>query len=1083
MLRARVVAFAATVAVAQYANLEKYAAFDTTHGVASSEGLSLRLGASSAVGGALLHGDEAWERRLEFGAPSVVYDTDRYKLWYGACVAGRCGSRDATRALLYAESADGVRWRKPRLGLVHWPVGGASAANNPSSWAPAARASSRTRTREPSSRAVQGRGPSRRWRGAAARRARVARRPRLGAAPPRHGRRVADGPASAFWAAALGRYVSFAARGGGNGTVGRREQRGWAGRAGAATTALRGAAALAAFPFYSAYLGFAAARGRCEPYWSPDTSGGSRSSTRGPAGGTSCRRGTASCAGGPSSPGGARRSTISKARATRRSARPPTGPTRSRASARASARARCGRARCPAAASRPRSPSPSAAPGPSRPRSWTSAATPLATRWPKSSPILADAADATLAWSATATRVPELPESCVLVLELADATVFTFGFPRPPPPPRPRDAAERHFAEALLVGEAELLGIARLFGLLGATTLACAGLRGACARVANCVHRDRRKARAADLGLEPRDQLTPVGFFPRVRQGARRANGGRRSLTRQAAARRRGAAERPERRAGAAPRGLPRRGCARPPGESPDARRPWSRMVKLLRLLVALAAAAAVAGDAAAADVELEVVDATTVGSLEATAEQLAALLKEKESLVDSLYSELQRSTTETTEASDKDGDEAPSESGEKRKRKKTRPPTGADGDPCSTSTLTTRGAEPAPAPKEEPEAYEAPKEPEAPAEPELAALACAWVDAACVDAEDAGGRGAATCDAAAEFPTSTDDRTDDAPAAPAAPGDDATDEPPADEPPADEPPAYEPPARRLLDDPLPAEDDEVADDAPRPSPARSARLGELTASDDDGPVSDAKKAAPLILGLLVLAVGFAAKKCCGCVAGLRGGSAPAQPYEKVPQVEMTARDVEKGTNLPPAARTVGAPRDDPPVADGDDDDDDAFGDDDGWGDAAPAPPPPPRRIGAGAPRREALSSRRREARPRPQDKAAAAEPAPAGLAPITQLGAPKAERPPPKPKPPPPPPADDPFAAMGMDSPPKFGVGGRGVAAPKKPAAAPRPPRPAPAASRPAPVPAPKPVPAPPARRWTSRTRAPGTTTTSTTS
>ena len=123
----------------------------------------------------------------------------------------------------------------------------------------------------------------------------------------------------------------------------------------------------------------------------------------------------------------------------------------------------------------------------------------------ESSPILADAVDAKLAWSATATRVPELPESCVLVLELADATVFTFGFPRPPPPPRPRDAAERHFAEALLVGEAELLGIARLFGLLGATTLACACLRGACARVANCVHRDRRKARAADLGLESRE--------------------------------------------------------------------------------------------------------------------------------------------------------------------------------------------------------------------------------------------------------------------------------------------------------------------------------------------------------------------------------------------------------------------------------------------------------------------------------------------------------------------------------------------------------------------------------------------------
>merc|ERR1719181_1221550 len=86
-------------------------------------------------------------------------------------------------------------------------------------------------------------------------------------------------------------------------------------------------------------------------------------------------------------------------------------------------------------------------------------------------------------------------------------------------------------------------------------------------------------------------------------------------------------------------------------------------MAKLLRLLVALAAAAAAAGDAAAADVELEVVDAATVGSLEATAEQLAALLKEKESLVDSLYSELQRSTTGTRRP------RSPARSGSARRR------------------------------------------------------------------------------------------------------------------------------------------------------------------------------------------------------------------------------------------------------------------------------------------------------------------------------------------------------------------------------------------------------------------------------
>ncbi|KAH8052458.1 hypothetical protein JL720_14936 [Aureococcus anophagefferens] len=472
MLRARVVAFAATVAVAQYANLEKYAAFDTTHGVASSEGLSLRLGASSAVGGALLHGDEAWERRLEFGAPSVVYDTDRYKLWYGACVAGRCGSGDATRALLYAESADGVRWRKPRLGLVHWPVGGASAANNlVVMGAGGAGVFEDANPREPSSRrfkAVAAAAPGR----AAARRARVARRPRLGAAPPRHGRRVAGRPGERLLGAALGRYVS-------------------------------------------AYLGFAAARGRCEPYWSPDTERWFPPSTRSgrrdvvpPGNGVVCGR--------PVVAGG--RTTVyyleGAGNATLRAA-----AYGSDAFAGLGAGKRAGTLRSRALPCRGEPPAVTVAVG----GAGSVKAALLDVRgdalagysMAESSPILADAADATLAWSATATRVPELPEACSCSSSPTRRSSPLFRGRRR----RQRDAAERH--RRRLVGEAELLGIARLFGLLGATTLACAGLRGACARVATVS--TATAARGGPGPREPRDELTPaLVFFPRgVRQGVR----------------------------------------------------------------------------------------------------------------------------------------------------------------------------------------------------------------------------------------------------------------------------------------------------------------------------------------------------------------------------------------------------------------------------------------------------------------------------------------------------------------------------------------------------------------------------------
>ena len=59
--------------------------------------------------------DEPWEPRLDNGYPNVVAPATEggaWQLWYGDCVKG-C----ATQLLLYANSTDGVAWRKPKLGL------------------------------------------------------------------------------------------------------------------------------------------------------------------------------------------------------------------------------------------------------------------------------------------------------------------------------------------------------------------------------------------------------------------------------------------------------------------------------------------------------------------------------------------------------------------------------------------------------------------------------------------------------------------------------------------------------------------------------------------------------------------------------------------------------------------------------------------------------------------------------------------------------------------------------------------------------------------------------------------------------
>ena len=61
---------------------------------------------------------EPWERRIDNGYPNVVkLPTPRgssFQLWYGTCARENNCDR---QLLLYANSTDGLRWRKPRLGL------------------------------------------------------------------------------------------------------------------------------------------------------------------------------------------------------------------------------------------------------------------------------------------------------------------------------------------------------------------------------------------------------------------------------------------------------------------------------------------------------------------------------------------------------------------------------------------------------------------------------------------------------------------------------------------------------------------------------------------------------------------------------------------------------------------------------------------------------------------------------------------------------------------------------------------------------------------------------------------------------
>ncbi|MBN1345233.1 MAG: hypothetical protein JXQ73_21250 [Phycisphaerae bacterium] len=92
---------------------------------ARSEGVTLRAHPPRKTGEKTLQGDRPWES-VTLNWFSLMQDAGKYRMWYECYDAdGWFGSDDT--AFCYAESDDGIHWRKPELGLYSYK---ASKANN-----------------------------------------------------------------------------------------------------------------------------------------------------------------------------------------------------------------------------------------------------------------------------------------------------------------------------------------------------------------------------------------------------------------------------------------------------------------------------------------------------------------------------------------------------------------------------------------------------------------------------------------------------------------------------------------------------------------------------------------------------------------------------------------------------------------------------------------------------------------------------------------------------------------------------------------------------------------------------------------
>ena len=61
--------------------------------------------------------DDSWEGHAP-GYPTVFQDGDRYRMYYRAMPEGGTEDANERQVTCYAESDDGIHWRKPTVGLI-----------------------------------------------------------------------------------------------------------------------------------------------------------------------------------------------------------------------------------------------------------------------------------------------------------------------------------------------------------------------------------------------------------------------------------------------------------------------------------------------------------------------------------------------------------------------------------------------------------------------------------------------------------------------------------------------------------------------------------------------------------------------------------------------------------------------------------------------------------------------------------------------------------------------------------------------------------------------------------------------------
>ena len=90
-----------------------------------SEGITLRVISPVQEPEPVLVADRPWERGGIGAYNTVMREDGKFRMWYDLITTDRQGT--SRRLVCYAESADGIHWEKPEVGLIEFD---GSAANN-----------------------------------------------------------------------------------------------------------------------------------------------------------------------------------------------------------------------------------------------------------------------------------------------------------------------------------------------------------------------------------------------------------------------------------------------------------------------------------------------------------------------------------------------------------------------------------------------------------------------------------------------------------------------------------------------------------------------------------------------------------------------------------------------------------------------------------------------------------------------------------------------------------------------------------------------------------------------------------------